>query len=922
MSKQLILTGKDIISNKHLFKEKLKSNLVDMSPWQMIPEEDKTPEWKEWNADWFEQVGYNQVLKQEKAIIKNRRLVSGILDVEDYSPNPDINEYAGLVITLPQLENYSVLQQYFHIIPNVISTLVGEFLNSDNKLIVRGVDDFTLSERLEFKEKLFSDYLTQQALIEKQAALAQMGILADDENPQIQQQYQQEMQMAEQGAQIENQFKTFVTSAEIWGQHIVDSAYTKFNMDSLEKENFKESLTNSREYWHLDMREDDFSVEILDAAYCFGHRAYTKTYASEGDYFGWFQWMSIGDIIDKYGDKLDDKQLETLRSQMTSMSGLNLIVNSQKTMPGAYYDYSKPYPQALQNPDLQEALVRRELETRFQNLTNDNTAIPASTLFNLGNNDGQKPHMFRVMRLYWKSQRRMSFLTKIGRDGSIEYQDWVDDNFKQTVDPVYDNRVTKEKSARNLIYGEHLDSTYVNEWREITKIGPNSNHQFWRTAPNFDPIYIGGDACKFQFKGKNDVYDALPPIEGIEYRTLGVRPISIAERMKSWQILANIAGNKITEIMSKDIGLLGYINKATVPRNTSNEETDEYEDPLIANIENAKASGFIDYSTSKEHIESYGGQFVPPGVINLSRVQEAMQYKQMFNEFKISAMETVGITRERSAQAKATQTATSIEQGVQFSESQTRELFVQHDKTMERVYQRILEAAQYYASKNPESSVAYLNTKHENAYIQIAGGELHRHFNIYAQSSPKMKQLEREFRKILISDNTLGANALEKAEGIFASSSVALLEKMREINTKRMMEEEKKYKEELDAQYAQIDAQKEIERIRIENDNLQKELDRKSKERIATLNALRGMQTDVNANSIPDSVDTLDYYLKNQDMINKTQQAQQSMDFEKQKHIDGMLLEQQKLNSELENTKLKTKSAEKVAATNRNKYSK
>jgi hypothetical protein len=922
MAKQVILRGTDLISNKHLFKERMSTNLVDMSPWQMIPEEDKNEDWIEWNADWFEQVGYNQILKQERSIIKNRRLVSGLIDAEDYILAPEYNEYSGLLAQIPQSDTYSVLQQYFPVIPNVISTLVGEHLQRDNKVVVRGVDDFTLSERLEFKENLFSQILLQRAMQEKQIALAQMGVFEDSENPEAQKMYQEEMSLVQQAAEVESQFKKFVTTAEIWGQHVIDSAYAKYSMDTLEKENFKESLTNSREYWHLDMKEDGFTVEILDSAYCFGHKALFKTYSSEGDYFGWFTWMSIGDIIDKYGENLDDEQLETLRSQMTSMSGLNLTPNSLKTMPGAYYDYSKPYPEALQNPDLQEALVRKELEARFSNLNHDNTAVPAAKLFNMGNNEVDKPHMFRVMRLYWKSQRKVSYLTKVGRDGSVEFQGWVDETFKATVPPVYDNSLIKAKTTKNLIYGEHLDTTYTNEWRHLIKIGPNSNHQFWRTAPAFKPIYLDGQPCKFQFKGKDDIYDAMPPVEGVEYKTVGLKPVSLADRMKPWQIAANICGNKTIEIMAKDIGILGYINRATVPRNTSNEEMDAWEDPIQNNIENAKASGILDYTTSKEQAESYGGQVVPPGVINLSRIAEATQYFQLFNEFKLAAMESVGITRERSAQARASQTATSIQQGVQFSEAQTLELFTQHDKLMERVYQRILEATQYYASKNPTSKVSYLNTKHENAFIEVAGGELHRHFNIYAQSSPRMKQLEKDFRQLLLTDNTLGANTLEKAEGLFASSSVELLEKMKEINYRITSQEQQKHQEELEAKYAQIDAQKEIERMRIENDNIQKDLDRQSKERVAMINAMKGMQTDVNANATPDSIDTLNYYLQSQDQISKTQIAQQDLDLKKQQHLDNNVLAQQKMQSEIEREKIKAASAEKVAKMNKNKYDK
>lgn len=109
------------------------------------------------------------------------------------------------------------------------------------------------------------------------------------------------------------------------------------------------------------------------------------------------------------------------------------------------------------------------------------------------------------MRLYWRSQRKIGWLVKKDRNGQIIFQDWVDENFKETVPPIYDNTLTNEKSKINLVYGEHVDWEWVNQWRHIIKINNNIENAFWKHQNNtygFKPIYIDGDPVRFQFSEK------------------------------------------------------------------------------------------------------------------------------------------------------------------------------------------------------------------------------------------------------------------------------------------------------------------------------------------------------------------------------------------------------------------------------------
>ena len=86
--------------------------------------------------------------------------------------------------------------------------------------------------------------------------------------------------------------------------------------------------------------------------------------------------------------------------------------------------------------------------------------------------------MFRVMNLYWRSMKKMGWLTKLGKDGQIDFQDWVTEDFIVTEKPRYDNSIIKDKTKNNCIYGEHIDWTWINEWRRVIKISPNQKHSY------------------------------------------------------------------------------------------------------------------------------------------------------------------------------------------------------------------------------------------------------------------------------------------------------------------------------------------------------------------------------------------------------------------------------------------------------------
>ena len=894
LTNKLIVTSRDIIKGA-VTKHNNNNLLLNVSPWQMVSLEEKTNDWFKWNMDWFESIGWAQMNKENKKVIKNRKMAAGILDPEDYTQGSDYYELVNIVDS----ERKDPLQMFYPLAPPVINVLRGEFLKRDNKIQINCVDRQSISDKLEYKEGLVEEIVMQNAIRLKQEALQKLGITEKD--PQTAEQYNAELENEKKLKEANKKFQSYKHKMELWGQHILNVDTDRFGMEELELEAFTESLCNSKEFWHIDLLDDDYKVEFLDTSHCFWHKSHNVKYISEGDYFGWFQEMTPGDIINKLGKRFKKEDFDHLVEVLSTFSGAYggnaWLTNDQKAFPGSYYDTSKPYPDGRQNIPMEQMyethVINDFMRSNFENYSVEKVI----DVFGRENNGLGQPKLFRVLRVYWKSQKKIGWLTRIDKDGIPQEGSWIDENYKVTEEPVYDFTINKDKTVENLVYGEHVEWTWVNEWRHGIKITQNKNSTHWSNySGGFEPIYLDGEPVKFQFKGKNNPFESYPPVEGCEFKMKGVRPVSLIELLSPYQIAINICENRSTGTIVDNYGKLLYHNQATIPRNRMGVQ--DSQDNIYNFYDEVRQTKILPGHFDKEVMAALGPNASQvPQVIDMSIIQDAITYKQLARMIKEDAMETVGVTRQRLGQQKASETATGVEAGVNFSESQTEIYFNQHsNELMPRVYQRMLEAAQYYHYVNGNSKISYRNDRDENVLLDIENlDNLLRDFNIKAMSKPKIKQIKQKLEQLFLTDNTLEATALDRANVIYADSAIEIMEKLRVAQIHKEELDERRYQQEQAAQEQAEKAAKELKQMDLQHESSENQLDRDSDKDIAEIRALGGMQTDSNANAVPDAQDNLNYLLKKNQVETANSLNNSRLDFDKKKHEDTTSLKQQEL---------------------------
>lgn len=912
---QSLIWGSDLYKGFKLDKNTLLSGAInDILPFQMLSLEEKTPDWIKGVADYYETASWVNVERKAGKIQRNYWMRYGQLNPSDYIINPSQNDYYQAVGWVMPPESQSPLEQFYPLAPNFIDVLRGEFLKRDNTWTVEAIDDQSKSESFKFKEEQFKSVIMEYAMLEKQQELISMG-MAEGDPEELQEQMGQFHQRL---TEVEMKAKNFRTTGQKWAEKVLKVHEKRYNLHELEPDGFECGLITDREFWHIDLLDDDFKVELLNPKWCDYHKGPNIKYVSDGDYFSWFDFMSAGDIVNKFGRRMKEEDILKLRDIYVRTQNI-LLPDSEKAYQGAYYDLSKNWLQATDlDPKMNDALLGKELAYNFMRTPNFDHNMEVDILNPVwGKRITGHPQMFRVMRLYWRSMKKIGWLTKVERDGTRTQPTWVDENYKVTVKPEYDTSIVKKKSKDNLIYGEHIDWTWAPEWRHVIKISPNQKHTFWLNSQNtLESIYIDGAPVKFQFKGRTNPFDSLPPIEGCEFSYLNTTPHSLIDRIKPLQIIYNICMNKVPKKFLKDYGNKVAIDKRILMQNNLSSEAgtmdaiEDYEDRL-------QNSDILPYSVSRDALEGMGQPGLPQ-ILPLSTVQEAQLYFQLGQMIKQEAGEIIGISRNRLGNNKASDTATGVNQGIIYSETQTEKYFEQHANLMERFRQRMLDAAQYYTTFQEESRDVYLNEDEENVWLEIEGMDnLLPHYNITLTSRANVRSALELIANFLQQENTLEIlpsakiqalieKSLPKLKSLIVEGELKMAQRDKEQREYEMQQEQQRQ------EAAQALKEQELDFQRERDDKLiKKDID------VATIRALGGIQTDVDADKNIDSSENLDAFFKQQQINDARQVARDNISAKRQTDIDKMMVEREKTAADLQKEKIKGEYNLKVAKENK-----
>lgn len=865
-----------------------------MQPVQFLPEKEKDEEWAAWNIDWIENQGTKQLRRNARRLLKNYKLAKGIIDKTDYIIE-DNNDYADLVDILTKEDASALELKFYPIIPNVINVLVGEFAKKYARVSFRAVDDISYNEMLEQKRLMIEETLLADAAMKIIQQLLASGAEVSDE--QISEMTSKEK--LKTLPEIEDFFrKDYRSLVEEWAMHQLRVDEERFKMYELEERAFRDMLITDREFWHFRMGEDDYEVELWNPVLTFYHKSPDNRYISQSNWVGKCDMMTVSDVIDKYGYLMTEEELEALEAIYPARSAGYAIPGTPND--GSFYDATKSHSWNTDMPSLgyRQFVTNYEINTKYGGDIVNWILGESEDVFDFGDT-----YMLRVTTVYWKTQRRVGHLTKIMPDGTL-IQDIVADSYKVLEKPIYNTTVSKNKTAENLLEGEHIDWIWINEVWGGVKIGPNHPSYWGMMNPDtLHPIYIGIDKekpgkLKFQFKGDSTLYGCKLPVEGSVFSDRNTKSTSLVDLMKPYQIGYNIVNNQIADILVDELGTVILLDQNSIPRHSLGEDWGKH------NLANAyvamKNFQMLPLDTSITNTEN-ALNFQHYQVLNMEQTQRLMGRTQLANYFKNQAFESIGINLQRLGGPVEQQTATGVQASLESSYAQTEVYFIQHsDHLMPRVHQMRTDLAQFYNSYKPSVRLQYITTEDEKVNFSMNGVNLLlRDFNVFCTTKANHRQILEQLKQLALNNNTTGSSIYDLGNIVKADSIAEVTTIMKGAEEKQMAMKQQEMQQMQQMKEQEIQARQQEAMMKMQFEQQEADKDRQKDITVAEIRAAGyGAMQDINENKVSDFQDALKD-------IRESERYQQQVNIQREResnkkdmHVQKMALEREKLQAQ------------------------
>ena len=851
--------------------ENIRYAYLNIFPDQFKTEKEKQDDsWVKSTMDYFANKAYAEYTKNRETFVKNYDLVKGILRPEDFYQEEEIRSFVDTIIGDLELPKYV---KHYSILTTPINTLLGELTKRPDLYRVKAFDDDSRSEELKAKTEVLQQFILANAKQQIMAKAAQEGHQISDDDV-------EQMTME----QVKDYLDSYTTMAERWANHVLECQKVDFNMKEKGEDSFRDLMISSREFFHIyeDTSKLGFNIEVSNPKNTWFLTTPDRKYTSDntnrgmGAYAsGTVEVMELSEIIEKIPD-LTKEEIDHLRMSLEDYGLIN-VRESNLFNPSAQGIDSIKY-------DTYDPLILRERMMIESSMKENNDGL--KDFLGLSSNVSAFGYKYVVIRAYWISKTKVGKVTYEDEFGNIQSL-LVDENYKDGDIPSQVGKVN---------WG------WINQWYQGTKIGPDVYHVKPFKLLNYNPII------------------------GLTYEIKNTETRSLVDMMKPFQTIYNVCMNQLFKLLEKEIGNVGNVNIRRIPRVKDGDAQDDID---IWEME-ARERGIMFDDDSPENTKAPVTNQSVVRNVDLTRTNEIESRYNLAVQMKNECWELIGLNRQRLGAVQATETATGTNTALSQSYAQTEPIFAAHEYVMNQVYQAIIDAAQYVESNKPESTISYITNEGENAFIQVNGSELKfRDLKVFVTSRPQDVEAFNKLRELaqpLLQNGGSFADVIE----LYSTNSVRQMKKVFATLQKQQdaykQQEQQQKQQQLDQQQKQFEQAQESalqeKHYEIENDNLQKQLDRLSKERVAIISATGYGQVeseDANSNGVADVLEASKLALEQQkalhdhdakiaEVAHKQQELQSKMQMEREK----TKVEREKMKNDLHIAKLNVKAKAKT----------
>lgn len=818
---------------------------LNIFPDQFKTEKEKQDEsWIKNTMDYFANKAYAEYMKNRDTFVKNYDLLKGILRAEDFYQEPEVKSFTEILEKDLELPKYV---KHYSIMTTPINELVGEISKRPDTYRIKAFDDDSRSEELEFKTQLLQEYVMNQAKVKILQKAAMEGVEIPEEEL-------QQMVFDE----VKDQLDSYTSVAEKWGNHVLTCLKAEFNMKEKSEDTFRDLTICAREFFHIyeDNSKLGFNIEVTNPKNTWFLTTPDRKYISDptgraqGAYAtGLVNVMELSEIIETFPE-LTKEEIDHLRSSLQDYGLINVResnLGNPEATPGidsVMYDTYDPL--VLQTRMMIESEMKENSDT-------------LKDFLGLTSNVSSFGYKYVVVRAYWLSKKKIGkliFIDEVGNEQSM----LVDESYKRGTIPT----------EQSLEWG------WINQWYQGYKIGPDIYH-----VKPFNLL-------------------SYSPIIGMVYEVKNTEARSVADLMKPFQVIYNVCMNQLFKLLEKEIGkvYLTSIRHIPIPKDG------DPQDALDMWELEARNRGVVFIDDSPENLKSPSG-FNQYTDIDLTRTQEIQSRYTLAQQMKNECWELVGLSKQRLGSVSASESATGTNTAVQQSYSQTEPLFVAHEYILGQVYQALVDAAQYIESSKASSTISYVTSEGENAFISVNGTDIKfRDLKVFPTNRPEDTQIFNEIRQLSQAVLQNGGSLYDVIE-LYSTKSIREMKKtFKDLRDRAIQQQEHAQKlqeqqleQEREQAQATLEQAQALAEQEMENENYQKELDRINKKEIAIIQATgfgKVEGEDTNQNNVPDVLEVSkftaeqsriekEHALKMADISSKMRLAQEKILVDKEK---------------------------------------
>ena len=726
--------------------------MIDLKniPPQMLPYSKKTKEWRKTHLDWADKRTYYFGNMVRNSLIKKRinyNLINGVLDMRDVELilNPDS---VNALFVPESIQHFPIMNSKLHV-------LQGE------------------ESRRRFDYRVIVTNPTSISEVESN----KMEILSQQVQSMIQDENMSEEEFSKQldklGYYFDYQWQDII---EMRASTVLNHYIKELSIFKTFNEGFMDAMICGEEIYQCDIVGGEPTFERLNPCKVHIFKNGFSNRVEDADLIILIDYWSPGRIIDTYYDVLSKKDIDSIDKLASTFSS-----------------------DTMSNYDERNAFINTA-EIDGTDITGgtivENFLLLGQSGFSATSNYYDMQGNIRVLRLYWKSKRK------------IKKVKWYDPETGEEQFDFYPETYILDKDR-----GEEEEIFWINEAWEGTKIGKD--------------IYVNMRPRIVQYNRLSNPSRCHFGIVGSMYNLNDSKPFSLVDMMKPFAYFYDVIYDRLNKAIAANWGKIMKMDLAMVPKGW---EVDKW--LYYAKVNHiAVVDSFKEGNGGAAQGKLAGLMNVQSsGVIDAEQGNYIQEHINLLEFIKNEMGEIAGISRQREGQISNRETVGGVERANLQSSHITEWLFTQHDDVKKRALECFLETAKI-AMRGRTKKFQYITFDGALKTLEIDGDTFaDSDYGIVVDASPETQKLASKLDMLAqaaLQNQTLSFSSIMK---IYTSSSLSEIRRTIEKDEQAIQERQaEQIQRDQEIAQSQIQAQMEMKERELEHADMLNQRDNETK---------------------------------------------------------------------------------------------